>query len=174
MKCPACDAPLYEMTVTGVELDVCRTCGGIWFDQYEFKKFDEPHEFAGDEILEIEAKANRAVQYEGQRQCSRCEDQLMTRRFYSPRQQIEIDECYVCGGIWLDYGELIEIRKLFKTDEERQSYVAQEFSQEFGRELADFYQELSQETAKYNRFANMFKFLYPSWYIPGDQEWGKF
>lgn len=175
MKCPACNDPLYKAIISDVELDVCQEgCGGLWFDQFEFKKFDEPYEFAGEEIFELNSKADKPVDHDGQRQCARCDDQLMVRRFYSPKQQIEIDECYMCGGIWLDYGELVGIRNKFKTDEERKEYVTKEFNKEFGEELQDFYEGLSDETAKYNRFANMFRFLYPSWYIPDDQDWGKF
>ncbi len=56
MHCPACDDELSHLTVAGVELDICADgCGGIWFDLHEFRKFDEPHEYAGDELLDIES-----------------------------------------------------------------------------------------------------------------------
>jgi len=68
----------------------------------------------------------------------------------------------------------VVIREKFNTDEERRSYVKEDFDKEFGGELRDFYQELYAETAKYNRFSNMFKYLYPSLYIPDDQVCGNF
>ncbi len=43
----------------------------------------------------------------------------MMRRFFSPKKQIEIDECPDCGGIWLDAEELDGIRRLFKNSEDR-------------------------------------------------------
>jgi len=30
------------------------------------------------------------------------------------------------------------------------------------------------KTGKLNRLAGMFRFLYPSWYLPDDQDWGKY
>ena len=52
MNCPACGNVLEEMKVGDVMVDVCQGgCGGIWFDNYELEKFDEPHESAGEELL---------------------------------------------------------------------------------------------------------------------------
>jgi len=66
MKCPARDAELSQMIVKGaapsgtdVAVDVCRTrCGGIWFDQFELRKFDEPFEPAGD-LLALKRAAGK-------------------------------------------------------------------------------------------------------------------
>ena len=55
MKCPACSNRLQEMTVAGVTVDICKDgCGGIWFDNFEMKKFDEPHEPACLALLDTE------------------------------------------------------------------------------------------------------------------------
>ena len=49
MECPACGKQLQQMTAGDVTVDVCKGgCGGMWFDNYELKKFDEPHESAGE------------------------------------------------------------------------------------------------------------------------------
>ncbi len=54
MNCPACNNALSTINVSGIELEICSGgCGGIWFDQFEFRKFDEPHEYAGEEIQSI-------------------------------------------------------------------------------------------------------------------------
>lgn len=174
MKCPACDDPLYKRSISDIELDICSNgCGGIWFDQFEFKKFDEPHEYS-DEVLELEITSNREVDHTAKRHCARCDDQFMLRRFYSPKQEIEIDECAMCGGIWLDYGELGRIRKMFNSYDEFRAHANDFMSKEFGDELNATYAEWAKQTESYNRFANMFKLLYPSWWIPDKQDWGKF
>ena len=55
MKCPACGNMLQPMTVGEVTVDACKGgCGGVWFDNFEIKKFDEPHEAAGEGLLDIE------------------------------------------------------------------------------------------------------------------------
>ena len=45
----------------------------------------------------------------------------MMRRFYSPKRDIEIDECPKSGGIWLDPGELAHLRELFPTEGDRRA-----------------------------------------------------
>ena len=45
MNCPACSRPLTKLTVEDVDVDACHGgCGGLWFDNFELAKFDEPHE----------------------------------------------------------------------------------------------------------------------------------
>ena len=43
----------------------------------------------------------------------------MVKHFCSSKKLINIDECYTCGGIFLDYGELEFIRKQYATEQER-------------------------------------------------------
>ena len=43
----------------------------------------------------------------------------LVRRYYSPKEQIEIDECPITGGIWLNGGDLHQIRELFPSQEDR-------------------------------------------------------
>jgi len=176
MHCPACNTELVKITVAGVELDICRNgCGGIWFDQFEFRKFDEAHEYAGEELVEIESGMKiTTIDHKGPRLCPRCDGQKMLQHFYSPKQEIEIDECPGCGGVWLDYGELIRIRNTFGSDAARSDYARHHLHEEFGEELDRFFKESVEKTEKLNRFAHMFRFLYPSWYLPGKQDWGKF
>jgi uncharacterized protein len=38
MKCPVCNNDLVEVTRSGVAIDVCRTCRGIWLDRGELEK----------------------------------------------------------------------------------------------------------------------------------------
>ena len=41
MICAACQGELSPLLVRGVTVDVCRDgCAGIWFDNFELKKFD--------------------------------------------------------------------------------------------------------------------------------------
>ena len=172
MHCPACNTPLDQLVVAGVELDVCKDgCGGIWLDQWEFKKFDLTHEYAGDALQEIESGMKiTTIDHKAIRRCPDCEDQDMLRHFYSPSQEIEIDECPACGGVWLDYGELIRIRNKFGTGEARSAYARHHLHRAFGAELDAFFNDGAQQTEKLSRFARLFRFLYPGWYLPGGQD----
>ena len=119
MKCPACGNRLVQITVHGVTLDVCKgACGGIWFDAFELKKFDEPHETAG-ELLEIERDPNVVVDKTRRYHCPKCADMVMARHFFTVRHEIEVDECPGCAGFWLDGGELDMIRSQFDSEAAR-------------------------------------------------------
>ncbi len=45
------------------------------------------------------------------------------RHFFSPTRAVTIDECPVCGGIWLDHGEFerIHAEQAFSPDERRRA-----------------------------------------------------
>ena len=118
-------------------VDVCRGgCGGIWFDKFELNKFDEPHESAGEELLEIEQDESIIVDHTKRFKCPRCDDVVMMRHFFSVKKDVEVDECPGCGGFWLDAGELGKIRGLFNTEEERHKAAKEYFSKVFGGELS--------------------------------------
>ncbi len=175
MNCPACGNILEQLIVSDVTLDVCKGgCGGIWFDNYELKKFDEPHEYAGDEILDIERDDSIVIDRTQQINCPKCEDIVMMQHFFSVKKEVEIDECPGCGGIWLDAGELAKIRSLFESEEERHKAAEGYFAEMFGDELNAMEAENKAKFEKAQRIANIFRFVCPSYYIPGKQDWGAF
>lgn len=134
MKCPACD---HEMTLTQVnktDLDICTGgCGGIWFDRFELRKFDNGQEVAPPEILNTKKDPNRPVK-EGQRHCPRCKSVVMRRFYSSPKREVEIDECAQCSGVFLDTHELEKMRNEYPSEAARQADV-DSFVQ---RALSDF------------------------------------
>lgn len=175
MKCPACSNSLQEMTVGDVTVDVCKGgCGGIWFDQFEFKKFDEPHESQGQALLEIERNPALTIDHTKRLKCPRCDNVVMMRHFFSVKKEVDVDECPGCGGFWLDAGELCKIRSLFNTEEERHKAADEYFSEVFGDEFAAMQAESEEKLAKTRKISNMFRFICPSCYIPGKQSWGAF
>src|SRR5262245_4593338 len=116
MKCPACSKNLKEMMQSDLTVDVCaESCGGIWFDQFELQKVDEAHESLGEALLDVGPHTKVQVDHKAKRFCPKCSAQPLVRHFYSIAQEIEVDDCPSCGGIWLDAGELAAIRKMFKT-----------------------------------------------------------
>jgi Zn-finger nucleic acid-binding protein len=175
MKCPACSNQLQEMTVGDVAVDVCKGgCGGIWFDNFELKKFDEPHESAGEELLDVECDTGLVVDRTKKFNCPKCNDIVMMRHFFSVKKEVEVDECPSCGGFWLDAGELRKIRSLFNTEEERHKAADEYFTEVFGDELNAMQAEDEAKLAKSQKIANMFRFICPTYYIPGKQNWGAF
>ena len=173
MKCPACGNTLEIKTGQAVKLDVCTNgCAGIWFDNYELAKFDEPFEPA-DELLELEPQQGATVD-PARRQCPKCDNITMLRHFFSVKHEVEVDECQSCGGIWLDHGELAAIRQLFSSTEQREQAAHEAFAEEFEQILADDWKKDQERLEKARRFAHALRFLCPSYYIPGKQKGGAF
>jgi len=175
MECPACHTTLILMDVGGVSVDVCsRGCGGIWFSWMELQRFDEPKESAGEELLDI-ARADDVVIDAGPLRCPQCAGKIQLKRhFFSVKRDVAVDECPQCGGYWLDPGELRTIRAAFDTDEARRAAADAYFSETFGVQLAAAHAETEAELVRARRVANMFRFICPSYYIPGQQAWGAF
>jgi len=163
------------MTAGDVTVDVCRFgCGGMWFDQFELRKVDEPHESAGESLLEVERDETVRVDHSAKRMCPKCAGMTMMKHFFSPQREVEVDECPNCAGFWLDHGELSKIRTQFSSEQERKQAAGQYFADVFGDRLAEMAQESQEQREKAGTIANLFRFLCPSYYLPGKQDWAAF
>jgi len=102
MTCPRCgNTELAQRTErdSGVRLDVCPRCSGIWFDADELEQ-----------VLCVAAKDLQPPRRSLERTspCPKCA-QLMTA-FHYPQTLVVVDMCRTCRGIWLGGRELREIR----------------------------------------------------------------
>jgi len=175
MKCPACDYILQPFTVEKLTVDVCKQgCGGIWFDWFELQKVDEPSEQIGEALLNIEKNPEIKVDHSKKRTCPKCQNVTMMRHFFSTQMAVAVDECPKCGGFWLDAGELKQIREQFTSEEDRERAAEAFVEKKFGPELAVRKHALQEKSEKIDKAAKAFKFLYPSAWIPGKQDWGLF
>jgi Zn-finger nucleic acid-binding protein len=171
MDCPACGHALSPRAAGALTVDVCEGgCGGVWFDHYELKKVDEASESDGAALLDVRRDPNVVVDPEKRYGCPNCTDGVvMMRHFWSVRREVTIDECPECGGVFLDAGELREIRDQFPTEEARHAAADAYFAEVVdplldARRAAD-----DEELAWAQRFAHAFRFLCPSTYVPGKQ-----
>ena len=113
MQCPRCGSSLSAARAGSLETDICPSCAGIWFDQFELSRVDEAHELLGAFLIDELVPRDRLLVATSSRvRCPRDRDVVMMRRRFSPEQPIMIDECPACGGIWLDADELRSIRAL--------------------------------------------------------------
>jgi len=175
MECPVCTNALTTMTVGRITVDICeKGCAGIWFDRYELMRVDESHESAGESLLEVERDDTLDVDVSQRLNCPKCRDVVMMRHFFSVKRKVVVDECPNCGGHWLDPGELRTIRTEYATEGDRKQAASEYFSEVFGSELAAAHAKSQEELARAQRIAHAFRFICPSYYIPGKQDWGAF
>jgi Zn-finger nucleic acid-binding protein len=103
-------------------MSVKNRCKGIWFAHKELESLDQPGEGMG---LAIEAALSSPRVDTAPRapiQCPRCAIQMQTHKFQRDKE-IDVDECYSCGGFFLDSGELKEIWDHYMSDADRKAYA---------------------------------------------------
>jgi uncharacterized protein len=174
VDCPVCSNVMTKMEAEGVTVDVCAGgCGGIWFDWFELARVDEADESAGEKFLEVDRDPNLQVDLSKRIRCPR-DQEIMMRHFHSVKRGALVDECPKCAGFWLDAGELATIRTEFATDEERKQAAQEYFAELFDPDLAVERAKTMEDLRKARRIAHAFRFICPSYYIPGEQDWGAF
>jgi len=119
MDCPRTGKPLKAVKVGGIEVDISEGCGGVWFDNHELKKFTPTSSALGKVLAEHLKSFHKLLIDDDKRlNCPKDTDVVMMRRYFSAKQQIEIDECPACGGVWLDSEELDSIHDLFPKNDD--------------------------------------------------------
>lgn len=111
MDCPACGKQMKKVFIenANINVDICTEgCGGIFFDNRELEKFDEEHENA-DEIFEaLKGKEYTPTDENEVRICPICDTPMVK---LGGKNSTQIDVCNLCGGKFLDNGELQKIRE---------------------------------------------------------------
>lgn len=139
LKCPACGKDMEKVFIPnqGINLDICtQGCGGIYFDNREFDNFDEKDENISNITEKIDNKNFEQIDTTKERFCPNC-GAKMVKNHSSIQQTIEVDECYSCGGKFLDNSELVKIRAEYDTEEQRDEDILRYVYKQVGQELAE-------------------------------------
>lgn len=108
MQCPRCDGQsLSAQTLSGIEVDRCPRCNGVWLDRGEGEMVTRPGELPAAVVEGIQALADAAAapDQSAPLSCPRCEATMRRERY--AESDVEIDRCRC--GVWLDDGELEKI-----------------------------------------------------------------
>lgn len=174
MKCPACSRELTAITEGGITVQACKGgCGGLWFTSLELQKVDRPNEAAGVPLLHVERDPSVKVDLSKRRNCPKCNMEMM-QHFFSVDRKVTVDECPECAGLWLDAGELATVRSEFPNDEAQKQAAEKYFDDVFGERLAAMHAKDAAKAERAKKIAHAFRFICPSYYIPGKQSWGAF
>lgn len=121
INCPACGKEMAKiyLDIQKFNVDICTEgCGGIFLDNRELKKLDENHEDITPILEAIKDKTFQRTNEALKRICPVC-GHTMVKNYTDYLKNIQIDECYNCGGKFFDAGELIKTRNEYKTEGER-------------------------------------------------------
>lgn len=136
LTCPACGKEMSKIYIEKTQcfIDICTEgCGGIFFDNREYKKFYEDQEAINEIKKAFEGKTFQKVDASYKRICPACGMKMM-KNSTSIKGEVIIDDCYGCGGKFLDYGELDKIRAEYKTEKERSQDIINYLKANMGEE----------------------------------------
>jgi Zn-finger nucleic acid-binding protein len=101
--CPRCHVPLSDEEYDGVAVKACGGCGGRWLDPDDLRAILD----AAERWVEKPA-VRTGIDLTGVREdaaCPRCRA-AMEPFNYAGDSGVVLDKCPVCGGLWLDGGDL--------------------------------------------------------------------
>ena len=104
IKCPACGKEMKKVYLfeKGINVDICTSgCGGIYFDNQELQQFNQEHDT--DEIEQHYKGLTFTPTDQSQNRICPCKTQMAK---HNAPGGVQVDTCYNCGGVFLDYGEL--------------------------------------------------------------------
>ena len=109
MKCPNCRIDLVSQDLKGIVLDHCEKCDGLWFDKGELDRAKNE----ADENLEgfdypLWIETDKMSAAKGNRLCPKCHENMAVVN-YAGYEDVPVDLCHTCHGVWLDKGELERI-----------------------------------------------------------------
>lgn len=163
MDCPVCQKYMIVQDFGGVQVDVCEHgCKGIWFDWVELSKLDESDEGFGSALKEALRSPRVNDENRGQLNCPKCGTPMFTH-VYEGSKGVNVDECYSCGGFFLDSGELKAIRDTHMSEEEQKAYAEQLL-----RENAEYQQAVKiqeKEQQRTEAIDKMTRFLRPTYLV---------
>ncbi len=113
---------MLEKDFGGVKVDVCEHgCKGIWFDWGEIRRLDESDEGFGNVLKAALNHPRENDENRSRINCPKCNKPMHIHKYQSSKEA-NVDECYLCGGFFLDSGELKAISNSFMSEPERKSY----------------------------------------------------
>lgn len=123
MECPVCNNSMKDEDFGGLTVKVCDAgCKGLWFECGELAKLDQDNEGVGQALQDALAAPRSNTEHRGDLQCPECSIAMHHHR-YKSEKEVNIDECYKCGGIFLDSGELKVLRDHHMSEKEESDYL---------------------------------------------------
>mgnify|MGYP006277037371 CR=1 FL=1 len=156
MLCPACCTDSLAPSLdphTGLEVDSCHSCEGIWFDAKELARFLESASLKktfGWDQKQRKGESNFTINTSA-RKCPRCSDDMQDRLFGG----VTLDRCDTCGGLWFDGGELQTVVTRYRSGGQGDYEITKELRAGLGESSA----QTSQDQKKSEMLASVRDFL---------------
>lgn len=105
INCPRCGEKMEEFDYadTGVMIDRCSP-HGFWLDKGELDKVQIIMEYYKRKFAPLQFPKDMIIT---EKKCPHCGEKLAEKRY----EDVPVDICFKCGGVWLDRDELYQIVK---------------------------------------------------------------
>ena len=103
-QCPDDGGDLEQVTIEGIQIDLCHTCGGIWLDKGEIARVRQLNEA---DAQKIELPIERMPARQSNPTCPLCHKPLQPFKYYGGNANLET--CPDLDGIWVPEEELKKI-----------------------------------------------------------------
>lgn len=132
LNCPACETTTlasFQDTASGLEVESCAKCAGMWFDENTLPRFLEsatfkrnyldqkPHRNESDFTINTTART-----------CPRCRIPMDDCLFGG----VTLDRCSRCHGLWFDGGELAVVVARYRMGAHGDREIAHELREGLG------------------------------------------
>jgi len=141
MNCPDCGSALVAESYADIQLEGCRSCGGVWLDPGELKQLvQNPPTLEAVEAENVPT-VEQVESASPDRRCPKCESGLESYH-YAYDTPVVLDSCVSCSGIWVQDGELAKIEQILEkekgpiTDREKAALSVAAYTIEHENEMA--------------------------------------
>ena len=121
--------------VSGLEIDTCPECQGMWFDADELARFLEGGSLKKEFMWVAQVEPLQSVGFTidtRARRCPRCRNAMEQRLF----SDVTLDVCTACRGLFLDDGELRRIMQKYEKGDRGDDLVGEQLDRGYGRTSA--------------------------------------
>lgn len=111
IACPKCRVhTMNRLNVDGVEIDRCPSCHGLWLDQGEREKLLAARDAPA--VADV-GPASQGEARDAQRTITCPRDVArMVPMIDAQQRHVRFEQCSVCGGVFLDAGELRDLAEV--------------------------------------------------------------
>jgi Zn-finger nucleic acid-binding protein len=116
--CPECNINLKEKSLDNCTVDYCSSCSGYFFDAKELQKASTNKR--SQQIINATSPKQSHVE-KRIRNCPNCQFKMSIKK----KEDIEIDRCLSCAGVWLDGGEFQKISEIITAEIDQKNKLAE-------------------------------------------------
>ena len=160
MNCPNCSKAMHPHRIKDVDLDECKDCKGVWFDQDELRRAkdqtDSDLNWMDFELWKYEDRYQISPK---PIKCPKCSVGLASVQYGNTG--VEVDCCAKCQGVWLEENEFGKIIDAL-TDELATKSLSDYFkaSLEEGKEIVAGPESFFSEWKDFTTILRMFQYRF--------------